>query len=285
MRIQRPLSQICRLCAWSWQPEAGGGGSWAWRRRLQAGCSEDGAVTERWLTAACRQQGGCGTATRRWLRGHVRRIYTHAIGARHGWLQRPVVAWFSICNSSMSSAHKLRAVEDGKQFHMASWKMLHLAACVGLWPHAAVLVGSANEWWCGPFVWVWGWARWANARPVLPGADDGNTLGDVPFLGSVVKAPPVILWDSYEETPRFLGRWWQLKASPRDLAQPSWMLVHVELFCSSASFGFRRGWVLSSSATFLWRISDSQSGHAVAKLELLWFVGCNKACSEWVLTC
>jgi hypothetical protein len=29
-----------------------------------------------------------------------------------------------------------------------------------------------------------------------------------------------------------------------------------DVFCSSSSFGFRRGWVLSSSGTFLWRISD-----------------------------
>jgi hypothetical protein len=41
-------------------------------------------------------------------------------------------AWFSICNGSMSSAHELCAVADGKQLYMASWKMLHLAACVGL---------------------------------------------------------------------------------------------------------------------------------------------------------
>jgi hypothetical protein len=95
--------------------------------------SEDGAVTERRLTAACRRQGGCGAepddggsevafeASTRVLLGHGT--------AGHG---DQLWAWFSICNGSMSSAHELCAVADGKQLYMASWKMLHLAACVGL---------------------------------------------------------------------------------------------------------------------------------------------------------
>jgi hypothetical protein len=33
---------------------------------------------------------------------------------------------------------------------------------------------------------------------VLPRANDGDTLGVFPFLGSVVKAPPLILQDSYD---------------------------------------------------------------------------------------
>ena len=48
---------------------------------------------------------------------------------------------------------------------------------------------------------------WTKAWPVLPRADDSDTLGVVPFLRSVVNMPPLILCDSSEETlPRFLGR-------------------------------------------------------------------------------
>lgn len=35
--------------------------------------------------------------------------------------------------------------------------------------------------------------------PVLAGADDGDTLGVVPFFGSVVEAPPLILRGSSEK--------------------------------------------------------------------------------------
>jgi hypothetical protein len=38
------------------------------------------------------------------------------------------------------------------------------------------------------------------ALPVLVGADDGDPLGVVPFLVSVVEASPLILWGSSEET-------------------------------------------------------------------------------------
>jgi hypothetical protein len=71
---------------------------------------------------------------------------------------------------------------------------------------SAVLAGSADEQLCGPFVWVCGEARWAKAQPVLPKADNSDTLGVLPFLGRVVKVPLLILRDSYKETPpRFLG--------------------------------------------------------------------------------
>ena len=35
----------------------------------------------------------------------------------HGWLHDLLWAWLSICNGSMSSAHKLRVVADGEQLH------------------------------------------------------------------------------------------------------------------------------------------------------------------------
>ena len=70
----------------------------------------------------------------------------------------------------------------------------------------------------GPAVWWW----WCGAAllcmyevvcvgqkcwPMSIGADDGDTLGVVPFLRSVVNMPPLILCDSSKETlPRFLGR-------------------------------------------------------------------------------
>ena len=127
------LSRICRLHTWSWPPEAvGGGGVGVEAQAADRLHSEDGAVTEKRLTAACRQQGGCGVephdggsevafeASTRVLLGHGT--------AGHGdqlWA-------FSICNGSMSSAHKLRVVADGEQLRLASRKMLRLAACVSL---------------------------------------------------------------------------------------------------------------------------------------------------------
>jgi hypothetical protein len=49
----------------------------------------------------------------------------------HGWPRDLLWAWFSICNGSMSSAHKLRVVADGEQLHLA------LRNCC-VWPHASV---------------------------------------------------------------------------------------------------------------------------------------------------
>lgn len=106
----------------------------------------------------------------------------------HGWPCDLLWAWLSICNGSMSSAQKLCVVADGEQLHLASQKMLRLAACNSLWPHAVVLTGLADVRWCGPFVQVCGGACWAKTRPVLVGANDGDTSGA--FLGSVVEASP-----------------------------------------------------------------------------------------------
>ena len=72
----------------------------------------------------------------------------------HGSLRNLLWAWLSIGNGSMSSAHKLRVVADGEILHLASRKMLRLAACISLWPRAVVLTGLADVQWCGPFVLV-----------------------------------------------------------------------------------------------------------------------------------